>query len=294
METNARAEDVTVRPIQFAADDGHPLAGVLIAPVQPTLAALITPATGYPKEFYLRFAKAWAARGCAVLVFDCRGVGGSAPDDLKRFSMDYTDWGRLDMPAALDALAEAAPGRRIVHVGHSAGGQFVGFMRNHERISRHAFVAVGSGYGPRHHLSHRPREVLFWWGYGPACLATKGYIPAGGIWGGTALPRGVFTTWRRWSHQSRYFAGELDRRFGWHRFGAVTAPIRSWTFADDPIATPAAARDILELFPNAPTELIERRPRDYRAKRLGHDGAFRAAGQGVWAEVWDWLEADAA
>ena len=34
-------------------------------------------------------------------------LSGVRPDDLAAMKMDYVDWGRLDMPAALDALIEA-------------------------------------------------------------------------------------------------------------------------------------------------------------------------------------------
>jgi predicted alpha/beta hydrolase len=177
-------------------------------------------------------------------------------------------------------------------MAHSVGGHFLGFMPNHDLISRHAFVAVGSGYWAKHHLANRPRELFFWWLYGPYQLARRGYIKGGGLWSGVALPRGVFTTWRRWCMQPSYFERELESSLQPHAFSAVTAPIRSWIFTDDGIATPETGADMLSVYPNAPSELVVRRPADYGLDRIGHEGAFRAGREQLWAEMWDWLEGD--
>ncbi|HOE33841.1 MAG TPA: hypothetical protein PLB14_10520 [Smithellaceae bacterium] len=90
--------------ITFPAADGFPLAGTLLLPDQPLTAVLISAATGYPRDFYLPFARYGSARGAACLVYDYRGVAASASKDLQSFKMDCPDWGRLDMAAALDRL----------------------------------------------------------------------------------------------------------------------------------------------------------------------------------------------
>src|SRR5690606_14362460 len=156
--------DLIIRDLTVAAADGYPLSMRLVAAPRPTVAVLVSSGTGFPKGFYDRFARHLAARGAAVLTCDFRGIAGSRPDDLAAMRMDYTDWGRLDMPAALDALIALAPGLTVVHVGHSVGGHFLGFMPNQDRIVRHAFVSVGSGWWGRHHRSYNPLELFFWLG----------------------------------------------------------------------------------------------------------------------------------
>lgn len=285
---------IAERAISFTAADGHQLSGLLFRPEAPRAGALVSPATGYPKEFYRRFARAGAERGAAVLVYDYRGIGGSAPETLKGFKADVVDWGRRDMEAAIAALDAEIPGLAMASVGHSVGGHLIGFARSHARFARHAFVSVGSGYWGRHKPAMWPFELFFWWAYGPATLAAKGYLPGGGLWGGTALPKGAFQQWRRWSSHAAYLGRDLDG-LGETWFDAATAPIRSYVFADDPIATPGAAQDILDLYANAPREMAVRGPADYAIKRIGHDGAFRRAASALWAEVWDWtLECGAA
>lgn len=283
--------DLTVRDFLQPAADGYPLSMRLLSPASPTHAVLVSSGTGFPKGFYDRFARWLAGRGAVVLTYDFRGIAGSRPEDLAAMVMDYPDWGRLDMPAALDALIAAAPGLPVAHVGHSVGGHFLGFMPNHARIKRHAFVAVGSGYWGRHHRSYNPLELFFWLGFGPFSLWRHGYIKGEGLWAGTDLPRGVFTTWRRWCLKEPYFLDELPDRLQPHHFIDITAPIRSWIFTDDPIATPTTGPILLRAYPNAPAEVVVRRPSDVQQKRIGHEGAFRRGMEPLWAEIHDWLVA---
>lgn len=282
--TELRVQDLT-RP----AFDGYPLSMRLIAHPHPTHAVLVSSGTGFPKGFYERFARHLAGKGAAVLTYDYRGIAGSRPDDLAALEMDYPDWGRLDMPAALNALIESAPGLPVSHVGHSVGGHFLGFMPNQDRISRNAFVSVGVGYWGLHHRSYNPLELFFWHGFGPLSLARHGYVKGGGLWAGTDLPRGVFETWKRWCLKREYFREELHERLRPHAFEAVTSPIRSWIFTDDPIANPRTAPELLKVYPNAPAEVVLRSGADYGVPRIGHEGAFRRGMEPLWDEIHDWL-----
>ena len=283
--------ELRVQDLIRLAADGYPLSMRLIAHPEPTLAVLVSSGTGFPKGFYERFARHLAGRGAAVLTYDYRGIAGSRPDDLAALGMDYPDWGRLDMPAALDAVIEAAPGLPVVHVGHSVGGHFLGFMPNQDRIARNAFVSVGVGYWGLHHRTYNPLELFFWFGFGPLSLARHGYVKGGGLWAGTDLPRGVFETWKRWCLKRAYFRDELQTTLRPHHYEAVTAPIRSWIFADDPIANPRTAPALLRVYPNAPAEIILRQASDYGVKRIGHEGAFRRGMEPLWDEIFDWLAA---
>ena len=280
-----------VRDFIQPALDGYPLSMRLISAPEPTIAILVSSGTGFPKGFYDRFARHLAGRGAVVLTYDYRGIAGSRPADLAALRMDYPDWGRLDMPAALNALIEAAPGLPVVHVGHSVGGHFLGFMPNQDRITRNAFVSVGTGYWGLHHRSYNPLELFFWLGFGPLSLARHGYVKGGGLWAGTDLPRGVFETWKRWCLKRAYFSEELKTTLKPHAFDAVRSPIRSWIFTDDPIANPRTAPELLRVYPNAPAEIVLHGPGDYGAKRIGHEGAFRRGLEPLWDEMFDWLTA---
>ncbi|HCT31957.1 MAG TPA: alpha/beta hydrolase, partial [Sulfitobacter sp.] len=145
-------EDITQTTIRFAATDGWKLEADIYTSPSPKIAVLISAGTGFPRQFYTGLAMYLARQGAVVLTYDYRGIGGSKGKDLAGSGIDYPDWGRLDAPAALNALEEAAPGLPLTHLCHSVGGHFVGLMPNHSKITRHAFVSVGTGFFGGHHL----------------------------------------------------------------------------------------------------------------------------------------------
>ncbi len=286
----AQADETAIHeePTSLTASDGYTLSALWIRPSAPTHAVLIQAGTGLPMGFFKRFARFGARRGAACLLYDYRGIASSAPDNLATLQMDYPDWGRLDLPAAIEALVGRYPELPTAHIGHSVGGHFLGFAPNQDRLHRHAFVCVGSGFWGDHPVPTSLFGLLFWWAYGPLFLALKGYIPGGGLWGGAALPRGVFTTWRRWCNSRAYYLNELAERLKPHEFDNVTSPIRSFIYTDDPIANVKTAPVMLKAYPNAPSEIITRKPSDFGLKAIGHSGVFREKNAAAWPEIWDW------
>lgn len=281
----------TQRPttIRFVASDGWELEGDLYKGPDAKLAVMISAGTGFPRRFYHELATYLAQQGAVVLTYDYRGIGGSGADNLATSGIDYPDWGRFDMPAAVDALQAAAPDLPITHIAHSVGGHFIGLMANHTKIARHAFVSVGTGYWGGHHLRNIPSELFFWWGIGGYTLLRYGYIKAAVGWQGEPLPPKLFKTWRRWSRRRAYFRPEYETTLAPQHYDRVTAPIRSWIFPDDPIATPSAAADLLLCYPNAPTEVIMRSASEIGVKRIGHEGAVRKGREALWTEILEWL-----
>ncbi|GAA0399484.1 alpha/beta fold hydrolase [Brevundimonas terrae] len=282
---------ITATDIRFKAADGYELAGRLIAGPAPRMAVLVSSGTGYPLGFYERIARFMAEHGAAVLTYDFRGIGQSAPDTLKGSPIDYPDWGRLDMPAALETLKAAAPDLPVFHIGHSIGGSFIGFMPNHADIAKHAFVSVGSGYWPHHHRSYRPSVLFFWFGFGPLHLMRHGFIKQGKLWTGTHLPPKVFKTWRRWCMTPDFFGSDLKSgKLDPHHYNDVTSPVRSWLFSDDPIATPRASQTVRNTLPNAHYETVLKTPADYGRPRIGHEGAVRKGMEPLWQEILEWFD----
>lgn len=280
--------DIAPRTVSFEAADGWRLEGDLFEGTDPKAAILISAGTGFPRQFYKNLARYLADKGAVVLAFDYRGIGGSVDGDAATSGIDYPDWA-LDQSAAIDTLSDLSRGMPLTHVAHSVGGHFLGLIPSHAKIAKHAFVSVGTGYVGGHHLSNIPMELYFWWGMGAYSLLRYGSIQPVGGWKGEALPPKLFRTWRRWSHKRDYFKSELSGPLSSNHFDQVTTPIRSWLFADDPIATPRTSASLLSCYPNAPTETVFRDPSDYGLKRIGHEGAFRPGREKLWDEIWEWL-----
>lgn len=282
------ADFVATEELLIETADGFKISASLFARDAPSICVLASSGTGFAKEFYVPLARHLAGRGAAVLVYDYRGIASSQRSG-QLLTADLPDWGRLDMSAAVGYLRAAYPGTPITQLGHSAGGHLAGFATNHDQISRHAFVACGGGTWYKHAPGRWPLELYFWWILGPYSLARWGHVKSIGGWTGRALPGPAFRTWRRWSHRSQYYLRELQSDHESHCFEQLVAPIRSWIFTDDGIATPKTAKDILEAYPNAKSEIIVRSPQHYGKRKIGHQGSFRPGFEALWDEWWDWL-----
>jgi len=268
------------------------LAALCLEAPDPRGALAVNGATGFPREFYLKFAHYCAQRGYHCLVYDYRGMGASARQPLAAESARMSDWGLLDMPAALEWLERRFRGRPLVTLGHSVGGQLIGCMSNQAAARAHVMVATSIGYWRGQRVPFRYLALLFWRLYGPLELKMRGYVPRGAVWRGDALPPGVFLEWRKWCLRPSHFAPDLvgDPERG--PFAAVRAPLLSLSFSDDPIATPWAVEALLALYPNAAIERRAITPAQARVRRIGHHGFFAERHrESLWRATLDWIDA---
>ncbi len=286
----ATAAAAVPEPVTLTAGDGRRLAALCLEASAPHGALLVNGATGFPREFYLRFASYCAQRGYHTLVYDYRGMGASAMRPLAEEPARMSDWGLLDMPAALEWLGKRFRGQPLVTLGHSVGGQLIGCMPNQAAARAHVMVATSIGYWRGQRVPFRYLALLFWKLYGPLELKYRGYVPHGIVWRGDALPAGVFLEWRTWCLRPEHFAPDLggDSR----EFAAVRAPILSLSFSDDPIATPRAVEALLALYPNAAIERRCATPAQAGVRRIGHHGFFAERHrETLWRPTLDWIEA---
>jgi predicted alpha/beta hydrolase len=281
------------RAVTLTARDGRELAGLLLqAAARPRGAVAVNGATGFRREFYLKFAAYCAQRGYHTLVYDYRGIGASARSPLRTEQARMSDWGRFDMPAALACLAQRFAPLPLVTVGHSVGGQLIGCMPNQALARAHVMVATSTGYWRRQRLPFRYLALLLWKVYGPLMLRRRGYLPRGLAWRGEPLPRGVFLQWRKWCLSGALFGPELDAELRDSQYAAVRAPLLVWGFSDDPIATPAAVEALLVSYPHASIERRWTAPAEVGARHIGHHGFFYERHRdSLWRGALDWIDA---
>ena len=283
------------RPVDFRARDGRALAGLLLEAVHPKGALVLNGATGFLREFYLKFALYSASRGYHTLVYDYRGMGASASAPLGSEPARMSEWGRLDMPAALEWLAARDPTRPLFTLGHSVGGQLIGAMDNAQRARAHVMIATSTGYWRRQSVPFRYQALIFWKIYGPLMLRRRGYVPRGIVWRGEPLPPGVFRQWRKWCLSAARYGSELDADLVDTHFDQVRGPLLVWGFTDDPIATARAVEALLASYSGAQIERRWTRPADVGARTLGHHGFFSERYRdSLWRAALDWIDARAA
>jgi predicted alpha/beta hydrolase len=281
----------TVQPLTLHAADGRELGALLVEAEHPRAALSINGATGFRRDFYLRFAHYAAARGYHSLTYDYRGIGSSRRGALATERACMSDWGRLDMPAALASLGARYPQLPLTTLGHSVGGQLLGCAPAAAQAVAHLMIATSTGYWRRQRAPFRYAALLLWQLYGPWCLRRHGCVPKGWLWRGEALPPEVFRQWRRWCLSAAPYGSRLDAALSDEGFAALRAPVLAWGFSDDPIATPEAIEALLSSYPNARIERRQTRPAEIGARHIGHHGFFAEAHRDtLWRAALDWLD----
>jgi predicted alpha/beta hydrolase len=282
------AEDPGGDPITLSADDGFALGATRFEPSTPAHANLIVAgATGAPQRFYRRFAEHARDRGFSTLTLDYRGLGRSAPKRLRGFDMQYLDWARLDLAAAVALMADDV--RPLYLVGHSFGGHAFGLLPNVDRIA--ALYAFGVGAGWHGWMPRREQvKVLFLWHVmGPILTRLFGYLRWSFLGMGEDLPLGVYRQWKRWCRYPRYFFDDPLMADVARDFARVRQPIRAASSLDDLWAPPASRDAFMQGYVNAPWRGIDVDPSISTTGRIDHLGYFRTPARALWDPALEWL-----
>lgn len=281
-------------PLALRASDGYPLSALLFRPPgTPRGRLLVAGATGVPQRFYRRFALHAASRGYTTLTLDYRGIGESAPAQLRGMQMDYRDWARLDLAAALHALQHLPPpdDTPLVLVGHSYGGHAIGLLPQHAALAGAYTFGTGAGWHGWMPPLERTRVLLMWKLLGPLMTRWAGYLPWSRLGMGEDLPLGVYQQWRRWCQHPHYFFD--DPEIGTQMrtlFAAVRTPIVAANALDDLWAPPASRDAFMAGYCNAGWRPLDIRPHSQGLGAIGHMGYFRSAGQPLWDAALDWFD----
>lgn len=265
----------------LVADDGRHLAATWTEPPSGVAhaVALVSSAAGVPRGYYRGFAQWLAGRGYAVLTYDYRGIAGSRqPGPMRHERATMCDWALLDMSAAL-AAAEARRGGRglpLLLVGHSFGGNAIGFARGVERADAIVTVASQQGEVRLYPGVHRVVVSTFFRAWLPVVTALMGHAPGWALGGGAQpLPKAVARQWAAWGLRRGWaFADPAMKPYS--SFGAIVAPVHLWNVSDDLTYAPPQAVDALAAqYRIAAVQRHTLAPADVGQRRLGHFGAFR-------------------
>lgn len=264
-----------IEELRLVAADGYTLAATLATPAgEPHTVVLVAPALGAPRRLYHKWLRYLADEGFAALVIDYRGVGDSAPRQLRGFQATLLDWARLDLSAAADMLRLRFPGVPTTWFGHSIGGQLLGLLPSSAGpVDRVLLVGTAHGHW-RNWRGLRRAGAWALWHLMPLLTAVLGALPMRAAGQGMDVPRGAALQWAEWGRDPRYIgraADDLPDAVYHH----LSAPVRSISIADDNHAPPAGISPLLALYKQAPTEVITLHPDSEGMRRIGHFGVFR-------------------
>ncbi|KAA5945755.1 alpha/beta fold hydrolase [Pantoea sp. Bo_2] len=278
---------VTLNLIELTAADGYVLGATRYVPDVPPHACLVVAgATAVPQGFYKRFAEFATSRGFEVLTFDYRGIGRSHPGSLKNFRMDLLDWGRLDLAAAVDAMAH--PQVPLFIVGHSFGGHAFGLLPNHQKVAGFYVFGTGAGWHGYMPMGERVRVLAMWHLVLPVLTWWKGYCPWKMLGMGEDLPVDVYRQWRHWCRFPRYFFDDPAMSGIESNFADVRTPIVAANALDDRWAMPASRDAFVEAYRNAPLTCKDLNP-SQSGGALGHMGYFRQSATSHWEDALEWF-----
>lgn len=271
--------------IEVKCRDGYILKGILYpstAPIKKSEPIIISPATGIVQQFYQPFAVWLTQQGYDVLTFDFRGIGASLNGALKDSKASIQDWGLLDLPAVIDTALKKTGASQVNIIGHSAGGQLVGLVENHQQVKQLISIAGSTGHikglkGRTKLLAPLMFNLLF-----PLSSAFKGYGAAKVIGMGENLPKGVARQWAQFCSRPGYVMNAVGKTINKHYHEQVYCPITAIAATDDEIATEQNIDALLKLYPLAPTKKLIIQPKHYGHRSIGHMLMFRPSHQNLW------------
>ncbi len=271
--------------IEVKCRDGYILKGILYpstAPIKKSEPIIISPATGIVQQFYQPFAVWLTQQGYDVLTFDFRGIGASLNGALKDSKASIQDWGLLDLPAVIDTALKKTGASQVNIIGHSAGGQLVGLVENHQQVKQLISIAGSTGHikglkGRTKLLAPLMFNLLF-----PLSSAFKGYGAAKVIGMVENLPKGVARQWAQFCSRPGYVMNAVGKTINKHYHEQVCCPITAIAATDDEIATEQNIDALLKLYPLAPTKKLIIQPKHYGHRSIGHMLMFRPSHQNLW------------
>lgn len=252
---------------------------------------LICPATGIVKGFYHAFASWLTEQGHAVMTLDFRGIGDSLHGALKKSKASIQDWGQLDIPAAIDTLIEKTQAQQVTLIGHSAGGQLLGIVPNYHKVNQ--LIAIAGSTGHVKGLKGRTKAmapVMFKLVF-PISRIFKGYGATKMLGMGENLPKDVAKQWAQFCSKPGYVMNAIGTTIFDDFHDQIQIPITVLWASDDEIATEANVKDLLRLYPNAKTAMIEVKPQQYQHKAIGHMHMFRKSHQNIWPLIKEQIKA---
>jgi predicted alpha/beta hydrolase len=284
----AAAQTTAAEPVALQAADGYRISALCYPARGPVAGHLVVAgATGVQQRFYRRFAEYASAQGFNTLTLDYRGIGLSRPPSLKGFSMDYLDWARQDLAAAVQLMASGT--QPLFMVGHSYGGHAFGLLPNHEQVARFYTFATGAGWHGWMPPLERVRVLAMWRVLGPLLTRWKGYLPWSLLGMGEDLPLDVYRQWRQWCQYPRYFFDDPAQAHLAEDFARVRTPIIAANALDDHWAPPRSRDAFMAAYRQAGWQAVDVDPRHAGLGPVGHMGYFRPAAQPLWDAALHWF-----
>jgi predicted alpha/beta hydrolase len=253
----------------------------------PTNVIVIASATGVPQGFYKHFALAANEQGFNVLTFDYRGIGQSAPRSLKGYKVNYLDWARQDLAAAVNWAHDTQ--LPVYVVGHSYGGHAVGLLPNHSKIEGAYVFGTGAGWAGWMPKFERLKVLFMWHVIAPLIVSRKGYLAWSMLGMGEDLPKGVYEQWKHWCSYPRYFFDDPKMKRVADQFQNYQKTLIAVNATDDKWAQPASRDAFMSGYTKANVIKKTVAPAELGLSSIDHMGYFRRHASALWQPIFKWV-----
>lgn len=276
--------------LKIVTADGFVLSATRFNPKQSNgKVMLINSATGVKQRYYSDYALSLADEGFIVYTYDYRGIGESRSGSLRDLKVSMKDWGSKDYHAMLHNIFQTHHTAKVVVMGHSIGGQMVGFSPLSSKVEAFVMVAAQTPF-----IQHYPgfankiKLYFFWYFLIPVFTRLFGYFPASKLGLFEDLPANVAYQWARWAKSKNYVFDEFPEDES--KFHSLQSPALMVGFSDDSIAPPLAVRDLMKHYTQMKWSYWEVKPEDIMQRSIGHFGFFRKHVKAtLWAETSLWI-----
>ncbi|MCO5229728.1 MAG: alpha/beta hydrolase [Chitinophagales bacterium] len=281
---------LTIKDIQIYCTDHTTITGTIYKTDYIKGAVLIAPATGIKRKFYKEFAIFLAEHGYGVLTYSNQGIGESLKGAIQSCPSSLVSWGEIDQTSALEALKHEFPNLPIHLIGHSAGGQLVGLMKNCKDISSIFNYACSSGSIRNMESSYKLKAQVFMNLFIPLNNYFLGYTNTPLINMGEPLPKKVAAQWRKWCRGSGYVAMEFGQEVQEHYYDQLNIPSLWVNASDDDIAIDANVDDMTRVYTQLQVERLTLQPQKEGFDNIGHMNFFSKSHQELWHYALNWLD----
>ena len=256
-------------------------------------ALVINPAIGVKRKLYRPFAEFIADHGITCVLYNYRGMEDGLQDLPAGVNLNTVAWGQQDQSAVLDWTLSNLQPRQLFLLGHSIGGQLVGFARPLNQVSGIIHIAAQKGDQRLWSVAGRLKLFLLWHVLIPLLSRGTTFDARKLGLGRYPWPASAARQWAAWGRSKGYlfnpkFAYDLTP---WQQFDR---PILSLGFADDEMAPEAAIDGLLDEFTTAhDLGHIDKRmicPTSVGLSAIGHFGFFKPEANSLWKDLNRWIK----
>ncbi|MBQ4819145.1 alpha/beta fold hydrolase [Aquimarina sp. MMG016] len=272
--------------------DGYPISVHEFTPSTPNNKTIVfAPAMAVPQKFYFKMADYLTQRGCNVFTFDYRGVGSSLSQSLKSLKeYGFFSWTN-DFKEVSKHIKEKYPENIQFMIGHSFGGNSIGFSDSYQYYDK--YLTIGSQFGYYKHFTPKMQFLIYlnFKFFVPITTSILKYYPSPWFGLGNPITSRAARDWATYLlHPDSMLHFTQSKKLT--HYEQIKSPMLLISIEDDLFA-PKTSVDILgnRVYENAEVTRKHLKPSDYNLKSIGHFDFFRKKNQDIlWPIINDWFE----